>query len=88
MADIFQAYRFLNQALGLKLTDAQLARAEAGFRLTFTDREGYNIAKRDIHNWEFFTHLAPRKSFTRPDLGEEARKNPLTVKTTKTGKKG
>ena len=80
MADLFQAYKFLNQALGLKRTDVQLARAEAGFRLTFTDREKYGIAKKDVHNWEFFAHLAPRRTFTRPDLGAEARKSPLTLK--------
>jgi len=80
MADLFQAYKFLNQALGLKLSESQLARAEAGFRLTFLDREGFKIARKDIGNWEFFAYLGPRKSFTRPDLGDEARKSPLTLK--------
>lgn len=80
MADLFQAYKFLNEALGLKIPDVDLARAEAGFRLTFTDREKYKIGKKDIHNWEFFAHLAPRKSFTRPDLAAEARSRPLKLK--------
>jgi hypothetical protein len=73
MADIFRAYKFMNDALGLKLSDIQIARAEARFKLHYMGEEKYASHAKNLENWEFFAHLAPRQSFTRPDLAEAAR---------------
>ena len=68
MADVFHAYKFLNDALKLKLSDAELARAEASFRKKFMEEAGYKAKSADIGNWEFFAHVGPRKDFSRPEL--------------------
>jgi hypothetical protein len=73
MADIFRAYKFMNDALGLKLSDTQIARAEARFKLHYLREEKYNAPEKNLEHWEFFAHLAPRKDFSRPDLASAAR---------------
>jgi len=80
MADIFNAYKFLNDALGLNISDVEIARAEMGFRLKFMDQEKYKVSKRDLKNWEFFAHLGPRKSFSKPELAKAALARPLRGK--------
>jgi len=65
MADVANAYEFLNQTLGLKLTQRQIRLAEARFREQFAREAGYAVEARGpkFHeNWEFFTRLEPRKT--------------------------
>lgn len=62
----------MNDALGLKLSDVEIARAEARFKLDFGRQEKYNLGAKDLHHWEFFAHLAPRRDFTKPDLAKAA----------------
>jgi hypothetical protein len=81
VADVSNAYNFLNESLRLGLSAKQLAVAEARFRLDFADRMGYKVDRDvpDFHeNWEFITRLEPRNTpldrapFTAEELKEEA----------------
>jgi len=89
MADLFRAYKFLNDSLGLKLSDLQIARAEARFRLKFIEeerdlmlinQERYKVAEQDLQNWEFFSYLAPRRHFSNPELAAAVMKESLEEK--------
>jgi hypothetical protein len=71
MADIFNAYKHLAETYKLDLSDLQLARAEHAFRLKFMEELRYRVSADDQGDWEFFSYLGPRKTFSRPDLAAE-----------------
>jgi len=67
MADIWQAYKVLNESFGLKLTDEQLFRAEQMFKQKFLAEQGYSRTEiENVDNWEFFSHVAPIKTELKP----------------------
>jgi len=77
VADVSNAYQFLNESLQLGLPDDQLALVEAQFRESFAERRGYKIevGGSEFHeNWEFIASLEPRTTaldrtpFTREEL--------------------
>ena len=60
MADIWEAYQFLNKSLKLSLDKESLLRAEAGFMKEFMKKKGFPNSAR-VTDWEFFAHLTPAK---------------------------
>jgi hypothetical protein len=64
MADIWEAYQFLNKSMKLGLSRADLWRAEAEFKRDFMRRRGFEAEERvaeEVNEWEFFAYLAPAK---------------------------
>jgi hypothetical protein len=63
MADIFGAYKFLNDSLKLNLGQDKLAAVERAFKKSFMENNGYTKAQiGDVDNWEFFAHVVPQKT--------------------------
>jgi hypothetical protein len=71
MADIFNAYKHLVHTYKLDLSDLQIARAERAFRLKFMEEMKFRTPATEAGDWEFFAYVAPRKTFSRPDLAAE-----------------
>jgi hypothetical protein len=61
MADVFEAYKALNETLNLGLGVRDLARAEAVFKARMAQESRFPI-KGNLHqDWEFISYLAPRQ---------------------------
>ena len=67
MADIFDAYKFLNESLGLGLSDHELSVRERSFKIEFAkskshpEAEGFASGELDPEEFEFFAELRPAK---------------------------
>ncbi|MGI8838856.1 MAG: hypothetical protein ACR2H4_19780 [Pyrinomonadaceae bacterium] len=61
MAAVFGAYKFLNQSLGLKLSDPQISKVEREFKVAWAKRRDYGNRMVEPDDWEFFAHLVPRQ---------------------------
>ena len=65
MADVWEAYKFLNEALDLNLDDEALMRAEGQFKLHFMQSRGFALQsdeRQAVQDWEFFSYLAPARA--------------------------
>lgn len=67
MADIWEAYKFINSSLNLDISDEQLAASEKAFKKLFAEKTGLtgvsNISF-SPDEWEFFADLRPITPFT------------------------
>ena len=66
MADIYRAYRLLNKALDLGLSDVQMNRVEMMMKVAWAEERGMGLKEEDVGKWEFFAELRPREEGSAP----------------------
>ncbi len=60
MADIYKAYQFLNQSLGLGLSETQMSRAEALVKLEFAKERGFVLSEADTGKFALHVFFQPK----------------------------
>lgn len=60
MADIYKAYQFLNQSLGLGLTAGKIGRAEASFKLLLAKERGFVLSEADTEKFALHVFFQPK----------------------------
>ncbi len=86
MADIYKAYKVLNEVLGLKLTPEQLSRSEAFAKIAIAKGQGFTLSAAEAANVEAFTYFRPRKG--KALVTRSALKAPTVVARAKRAPKG
>ena len=69
MADVWEAYKFLNESLKLGMSNDQMADVEAMFKAKWMEDKGFPaeragkslLQSAKDSDWEFFLHLVPTK---------------------------
>ena len=80
MADVYRAFQFMNESLGLKIPLDKLAAMERQMKLQWGEEYGYREV-RDPNEWEFFSQLIPRNKNVEPKFPPSSLKaRPLTEK--------
>jgi hypothetical protein len=64
MADIYKAYQFLNQSLGLGLTETQMSRAEMMLKLQIAQERGFVLNRKDAGKFGLHVFFQPKAGVT------------------------